>query len=257
MPAIRTVVIEDQPFARDHLVALLQQEGDVDVIGACATGAEAIDFVRTLKPDLVFLDLEMPDVDGFSVIDAVGRDQMPATIIVTAHDDRAVRAFDLPAFDYLLKPFGRERLQEALARARAHLMAARERDLTDRLLALAHDAAPITAEHGPERFVVKSAGRVLFVGVADIDWIESHGNYVRLHTGGRTHVVRETMASLEQRLDTSRFARIHRTRIVNLDRVRELRARGNGEYDVVLSEGTHFRVGRAFRQALHERLQKR
>jgi two-component system LytT family response regulator len=237
---------------------MLREEGDIDVIGACATGAEAIEAVRALKPDLVFLDLEMPDVDGFAVIDAIGRRQMPATIIVTAHEDRALRAFDLPAFDYLLKPFGRERLRDALVRARQHLTAKRERELAERLLALAHEAAPAALrEQSPERFIVRSGGRVLFVSISEIDWIESHGNYVRLHAGGRTHIVRETMVSLEQRLDPMRFARVHRTRIINLDRVRELRARGNGEYDVVLAEGTQFRVGRAFRQALHERLQRR
>jgi two-component system LytT family response regulator len=255
MPGIRTLVIEDQPLARDHLVSLLNDEPDVDVIAACDTGHAAVAAVRELQPDLVFLDLELPDIDGFDIIEAIGADRMPPTILVTAHADEAIRAFDLSAFDYLLKPFGRDRLREALGRARAHLETLRAREIGSRLLALAHEAPP-AREAGPARFLVKSGGRALFVNVADVDWIESSGNYVRLHAGGRVHLVRETMASLERRLEGAPFARIHRRRIVNLDRVQALRARGNGEYDVVLKSGTAFRVGRAFRQDLHERLRR-
>jgi two-component system LytT family response regulator len=255
MSGIRTLVIEDQALARDHLVSLLRDEPGIDVIAACETGRAAVAAVRDLQPDLVFLDLEMPDVDGFGVIEAIGVDRMPPTILVTAHAEGALRAFDLPAFDYLLKPFGRDRLREALGRARAHLDALRAREIGHRLLALARQAPPVQ-EPAPARVLVKSGGRALFVSLADVDWIESDGNYVRLHAAGRVHVVRETMANFEQRLAAARFARIHRRRIVNLDRVQALRARGNGEYDVVLSGGTAFRVGRAFRQELHERLQR-
>jgi two-component system LytT family response regulator len=255
MSGIRTLVIEDQPLARDHLVSLLRDEPGIDVIAACETGRAAVDAVRDLRPDLVFLDLEMPDIDGFGVIEAIGTDHMPPTILVTARAGDAVRAFDLSAFDYLLKPFGRDRLREALGRARAHLESLRARDIGSRLLALAEQVPP-AREPGPARFIVKSGGRALFVSLADVDWIESSGNYVRLHAAGRVHVVRETMASLERRLSGARFARIHRRRIVNLDRVQALRARGNGEYDVVLNGGDAFRVGRAFRQELHEKLQR-
>jgi two-component system LytT family response regulator len=255
MPGIRTLVIEDQPLARDHLVSLLKDEPDVDVIAACETGRAAVAAVRDLRPDLIFLDVELPDIDGFGIFETVGPDRMPPTILVTANASDAIRAFDLSAFDYLVKPFGRDRLREALGRARAHLETLRAQDIGNRLLALAQQAPPVR-ESGPARFIVKSGGRALFVNVSDVDWIESSGNYVRLHAAGRIHIVRETMASLERRLEGARFARIHRRRIVNLDHVQALRARGNGEYDVVLSGGTAFRVGRAFRQELHERLQR-
>jgi two-component system LytT family response regulator len=255
MPVIRTLVIEDQPLARDHLVSLLEDEPGIDVIAACETGGAAVAALRELRPDLVFLDLELPDMDGFEIIEVVGADRMPPTILVTTHADEAVRAFDLSALDYLLKPIHRDRLRDALARARSHLETILAREIGSRLLALAREAGPVR-EAGLTRFLVKSAGRALFVNVADVDWIESSGNYVRLHAGGRIHLVRETMASLEHRLAGAPFARIHRRRIVNLDRVQALRARGNGEYDVVLTGGTAFRVGRAFRQQLHDRLQR-
>ena len=254
MTSLRLVIVEHPAFASEGLSEVVAAEPWVEIAARCRTGREGIAAIRDMAPDLVLLDLEMPDVDGFEVIETIGPDAMPPTIVVTAHDDAALRAFELRAFDYLCKPFGSERLREALARARAHIELAREHDITRRVLALAQDLTP---EHGvPERFVVKSGGRVLFVALREIDWIESDGNYVHLHAAGRTHVVRETMASLEQRLLGQRFARVHRTRIVNLERVRELRARGNGEYSVVLADESRFRVGRAFRQELQEKLQR-
>jgi two-component system LytT family response regulator len=255
MSGIRTLVVEHRAASRDPLTELLRGEPDVQLIGACAGTREAVAAIRALKPDLVFIDVDAPEAAGAAIVDAIGAERMPPTIVVTAVHDGALRAFDLSAFDCLLRPFGRDRLKNALERARAHLHAVRERELGDRLVALAHDAAP-AHEPPPQRLVVKSGGRVLFVSIADVDWIESDGNYVRLHAGGRTHIVRETMASLGERLEARRFARIHRRRIVNLDKLRELRARGNGEYDVVLGDGTRLRVGRAFRQALQHTLEK-
>jgi two-component system LytT family response regulator len=249
---IRALIVEDEAMARDQLVGLLREEPDIEVVGACDSGPAAIAALRSTPVDLVFLDLEMPGMDGFGVMEAIGPDAMPPTIVVTAHDEYALKAFDVHAFDYLLKPFGRERLQEALERMRLYLGSEREGDLARRLLALTRDTRP--AEPQGARFLVKSGGRVLFVGFGEIDWIESSGNYVRLHAAGRMHVMRETMSSIEQRLAGRRFARVHRTRIVNLDRVAALHARGNGEYDVELRDGTKFPVGRAYREELEERL---
>jgi two-component system LytT family response regulator len=252
--SIRTVVVEDEVMARDQLVQFLRDEPDIELVAACDSGASAIAVLQSTAVDLVLLDLEMPGMSGFGVIEAIGPSSMPPTIVVTAHDEYALQAFDVHAFDYLLKPFGRDRLHEALERMRIHIGNARDGALARRLLALSREVqAP--EPHGA-RFLVKSAGRVLFVGFDEIDWIESNGNYVRLHAGGRTHVMRETMSSIEHRLGGRRFARVHRTRIVNLDRVTALNARGNGEYDVELRDGTKFPVGRAYREELEARLTK-
>ena len=253
MARIRTIVVEDQLTSREHLVSSLSAEPDVEVVAACGGGRDAIDAIRSSRPDLVFLDLDLPDLDGFRVIEEIGPESMPPTIFVTAFDEFAVKAFEVHAFDYLLKPFGRDRLHQALDRARQHLGSEREGELARRLMALVHDARPSrAAESG--RFLVKSGGRILFVPFSEIDAVEAHGNYVRIHAGPRAHVIRETMQSVEQRLLPQRFARVHRSRIVNLERVTELRARGNGEYELVLRDGTSFKVGRAYREALQERL---
>ena len=254
MSRIRTLVVEDQPIARDRLVELLQSEPDVEVVGAADTGLDAVDAIRRLNPDLVFLDLQIPELDGFGVIAELGH-AMPLTIFVTAHDEYALRAFDVHAFDYLLKPFGRERLQQALARARVHLTERREEQLARRLVSLVQDVGgprPL-----PDRLMVKSGGRVVFLLLEELDAAESEGNYVKLHTGARVHLVRETMASIEARLGFDRFCRIHRRWIVNLDRVRELHVRGNGEHELITHEGRTYRVGRAYRDAVQSRLQLR
>ena len=254
MARIRTLVVEDQPIARERLVELLQAEPDVEVIGAAETGLGAVDAIRRLTPDLVFLDLQIPDLDGFGVISEIGQ-TMPLTIFVTAYDEYALRAFAVHAFDYLLKPFGRERLQQALVRARARLAEGREEQLARRLVAMVQDVGgpkPL-----PDRLMVKSGGRVVFIALDELDAVESDGNYVRLHAGSRVHLVRETMASIEERLGQDRFCRVHRGWIVNLDRVRELHVRPNGEHELVTHEGRSYRVGRAYRESVQARLQLR
>ena len=254
MARIRTLVVEDQPIARERLVELLQAEPDVEVIGAADTGLGAVDAIRRLTPDLVFLDLQIPDLDGFGVISEIGH-TMPLTIFVTAYDEYALRAFDVHAFDYLLKPFGRDRLQQALSRARTRLAEGREEQLARRLVAMVQDVGgpkPL-----PDRLMVKSGGRVVFIALDELDAVESEGNYVRLHAGSRVHLVRETMASIEERLGQDRFCRVHRGWIVNLDRVRELHVRPNGEHELVTHEGRTYRVGRAYRESVQARLQLR
>ena len=234
---IRVLVADDQPMARERLVSLLAAEPGVEVSGTASTGEEAVDHIRQSSPDLVFLDLQMPGMDGFKVIEAIGVDRMPPTVFVTAYDEYAVRAFDVQALDYLLKPFGRQRFQSALERARRHLERERKGAMAERLAQLLRTGRP---PQGPEsaRLLIKSGGRVSFVDVDQIDWVEAEGNYVRLHAGDQIHMLRETMNRLIERIGPQRFFRIHRSRIVNITRVKELLIAGGGEYHVVLWNGT-------------------
>ncbi len=249
---IRTVVVEDQALARERMVEFLAVESDVEIVAECASGVEAITAIRELAPDLVLLDLQMPEMDGFGVVAEMGQ-SMPLTIFVTAYDAFALKAFDLHAFDYLLKPFGRERVQEAIGRARTHLNEAREEQLARRFVSLVEHARGGTPSVS-DRLMVKSGGRLVLLALDDLDAAESAGNYVRLHAAGLTHVIRETMAALESRLAADRFCRIHRGWIVNLSRVRELAARPGGDPELVMQDGTRYRVGRAYREAVEKAL---
>ena len=250
---IRTVIADDQPMARERLVSLLQEEPDVEVVASCASGKEAVHAIEAHRPDLVFLDMQMPELDGFGVIDAVGPARMPSVVFVTAYDEFALRAFDVHALDYLLKPFGRQRFQKALERAREQISRERAGELANRLVALVEDVRPI--RRAAERIVVRSGARVLFVEIHHIDWVEAEGNYVRLHVGDDSHLIRETMHKIEERLG-ERFARIHRSRIVNVARVNELRLVNNGEYEAVLRSGRALGVSRLYRDKIQERLKR-
>ncbi len=251
---MRVLVVDDQPLARDRLVSLLSAEPDVDIVGTASTGREAVDAIQTHSPDLVFLDLQMPELDGFEVIDAVGLDRMPATVFVTAYDEFAIRAFEVHALDYLLKPFGRSRFAAAIQRARVHLERERTGALADRLAALLDDLKNPRA-HG-ERLMVKSGGRVSFVPVEQIDWVEAEGNYTRLHVGAESYLQRETMLGIIKKLGEARFFRIHRSRIVNVERIKELRLAAGGDYEVILRTGERLPLSRLSREALQERLAK-
>ena len=251
-PRIRIVIADDEPLARERLRTLLAPESWAEIGAECQNAAEAVDAITRLKPDLVFLDVQMPGGTGFDVIDAVGAARMPLVIFVTAFDRYALRAFDVHALDYLLKPFDRERFQQALLRARQQLERKSTGDLERRLLELVQDLRP--APHKLERFVVKSGGRVFFVRADEIDWIEAAGNYVKLHVGGDAHLFRETMSALEARLDPDFFYRIHRSHIVNIERVKELQPWFNGEYVVFLRNGTRLTLSRGYREKLQERI---
>jgi two-component system, LytTR family, response regulator len=251
---IRTMVIDDEPVARERIVGLLQQEQDIELIGECTDGQQAINAIQQQSPDLVFLDVQMPGSDGFNVIQQVGADRMPAVVFVTAYDEYALRAFEVHAIDYLLKPFGRDRFQQTLRHAREHLERRRAGDLGKRLLALVQDLKP--EPQRLDRLVVKSGGRVFFLRTDQIDWIEAAGNYVRLHLSEDSHLFRETMNNMEARLDVRRFVRIHRSRIVNTERIKELQPWFNGEYVVVLQNGTRLTLSRGYREKLQERLGK-
>ncbi len=214
-----------------------------------------MDAVRRLHPDLVFLDLQMPECDGFGVIEAISPERMPATIFVTAYDEYAIRAFEVHALDYLLKPFGRTRFQKALARARVQLERERAGSLATQLVALVDQIRTPVRATG-QRVMVRAGGRVAFLDTAQIDWVEAEGNYVRLHAGTDSYLIRETMANLFTQLDEERFFRIHRSRIVNLGRIKELRLAAGGDYDVLLKNGERLGLSRLYKDALQERLAK-
>jgi two-component system LytT family response regulator len=249
---VRVLVADDEPLARERLRTLLAREDWVDLVGECPNGIEAIDAIARLQPDLVLLDVQMPGANGFEVIEAVGAERMPLVVFVTAYDRYALRAFDVHALDYLLKPFDRERFHEALARARQHLERRGTGDIERRLLELVQDLKPTAQKL--ERFVIKSGGRVFFVRAEEIDWIEAAGNYVKLHVGTDTHLFRETMNGVEAQLDPDLFYRIHRSHIVNIERVKELQPWFNGEYVVFLRSGTRLTLSRGYREKLQQRI---
>ena len=254
MNKIRTLVVDDEPMARERVLSLLQQEDDVEVVGECSDGTQALAAIQHQTPDLVFLDVQMPGLNGFGVIEAIGAEKMPTVIFVTAYDEYALKAFEVHALDYLLKPFGRDRFRETLKHARASLERRRAGDLGRRLLALVNDIKPEPTKL--DRLVVKSGGRVFFLRTEELDWIEAAGNYVRLHLGDESHLFRETMNRMETRLDPRRFVRIHRSRIVNSERIKELQPWFNGEYVVILRNGTRLPLSRGYRDKLQERLGK-
>ena len=249
---VRVLVADDEPLARDRLKTLIAREDWLDLVAECRDGAETIASIARLQPDLVFLDVQMPGATGFEVIDAIGPSKMPLVVFVTAFDQYALRAFEVHALDYLLKPFDRERFEQALTRARQQLDRRGNGDLERRLLELVQDLKP--AAHRLERFVIKSGGRVFFVRADEIDWIEAAGNYVKLHVGEETHLFRETMNALEAQLDADTFFRIHRSHIVNIERIKELQPWFNGEYVVFLRSGTRLTLSRGYREKLQERI---
>jgi len=242
---LRVLVVDDEPLARRGIHARLGRMADVEIVGECASGREAVDAIRGLSPDLVFLDVQMPGLDGFGVVEAVGAERMPVVVFVTAYDQHALRAFEARALDYLLKPIDDERFEQAVARARARVAERRESAVGRRLAAApAAPAAPL------ERILVRSGGRVLLVAADEVDWIEAAGDYLRLHVGPARHLLRETMGALEARLDPRRFVRIHRSTIVNVSRIRELQPYFNREYVVLLRDGTRLKLSRGYRERL-------
>lgn len=246
---VRVLIVDDEELARQRLQRLLAAEKDVEVIGEASDGVQAVESIRRLMPDLVFLDVQMPEVDGFAVLERLRPRPAPAIIFVTAHDDYALRAFDVHAVDYLRKPFDAARFKEAFARARQRLAgsgAADQARKIDALLAQVEAQPP----RSRERLMVRTDGRLYFVRIDDIDWIEAAGNYVKLHVGRDTHLMRETMMGIEKMLDPTRFLRIHRSAIVNLDRVREMQPWFSGEYTVILRDGTQLRLSRVYRERL-------
>ncbi len=249
---LRILIVDDEPLGRERIRTLLAGDPEVEIAGECADGRQAVEAIRTLKPDLIFLDVQMPEMDGFAVLESLDAEEIPATIFVTAYDRYAVKAFEVHAVDYLLKSFDRERFAAALARAKADLARGKKREIEPRLVSLLEAFEARKKYIG--RLVVKSGGRIIFLRVEEIHWIEAMDNYVRLHAGAQAHTVRETMQSLEGKLDPAKFARIHRSTIVNLDRVQDLRPLFHGDYAVRLRDGTELTLSRSYREKLPEPL---
>jgi two-component system, LytTR family, response regulator len=254
MQKIRTVIADDEPLARRGIRAHLNLEKDIEIVSECRNGREAVGAIEKHSPDLVFLDVQMPELDGFGVVEAVGVEKMPAVIFVTAYDRYALRAFEVHALDYLLKPFDGERFARAVQRARTQIERDSLGELSGRLRSLLADLESRPDQKPPHRLVIKSAGRISFVDVAEIDWVEAADNYVRLHAGRESHLLRETMNSLEKRLDPGQFLRVHRSRIVNIQKVKELRPLFRGEYDITLQDGTRLETGRGYRDRVQKLL---
>ena len=247
---LKVVVVEDQPLVRSHLVDLLNRMTGIEVVAACENGMVAAERIPALSPDLVLLDVQMPEMSGFDVIEAIGVDAMPPVIFVTAHDMYALKAFEVHALDYVLKPTSRAQLSEVIARARTRLGKVVPEELARHLSSLLSRPEVATAR---DRFAVRSGGRIFFVRHRDIDWVEACGNYAIVHIESVQHTIREPLTALEVRLGPD-FKRVHRSTIVNLRHVRELRSAGKGEYDVVLRDGELLRVTRRFRRGLEDAL---
>jgi two-component system LytT family response regulator len=255
--ALRVVIADDEPLARQHIADRLGHEENVEVAGTAADGVEAVEAIRRLKPDVVFLDVQMPGATGLDVVDTIGPEEMPATIFVTAFDRYALKAFDVAAVDYLVKPFDDERFSEAFRRARRAVEMNDVDRLTHQLATLlqAADGAETPAPHEYlDRITVEMRGQVRVVPVKHIDYITASGPYAELHAGGRTFAVRERMQTLAERLDPKVFMRVHRSVIVRLDRIDTMLRSPGGDYAVRLTDGTELSVSRARREALEQRL---
>ena len=247
MTTLRILIVDDEPLARRGVRARLDRAGGVEIVGECGSGADAVRAIDELRPDVVFLDVQMPELDGFGVVEAVGPEAMPVTVFVTAYDQHALRAFEARALDYLLKPIRDDRFEHALERARQRVAERRESALGRRVADVLSESAP--AAPAPDaRFLVERAGRVVVVPADTVEWVEAAGDYVVLHTRLDAHLLRETMARMEGRLDAERFVRIHRSTIVNVDRIGELRPGSNREYMVVLRDGTELKLSRSYRE---------
>jgi two-component system LytT family response regulator len=249
MSKIRTLVVDDEPIARARVVSLLKEEADIEVIGECANGRQAMTAIESSSPDLLFLDIQMPEVNGLDLARTIQSTGTPAVVFVTAYDEYALRAFEVHALDFLLKPFSAERFRSALGHAREQVSQRRKGATIPKA-----DAERRAVR--PNRLMIKSGGRIHFVRMADIDWCEAQGNYVRVHVGQQEHLVRDTMSHLESELDPQQFVRIHRSTIVNVDRIQEMQSSFNGEYVVLLRTGTRLTLSRGYREILQARLGK-
>jgi two-component system LytT family response regulator len=247
---IRTLIVDDEPLARERVKRFLKDERDIELLGECGNGADAIKTIREKEPDLVFLDIQMPEKNGFDVIKGIDGRNLPTIVFVTAYDQYALQAFEVHALDYLLKPFNRERFHRAVGRAKEQIDGRRRGELDERLTSLISSITP--EKKYLERLVVKSVGRVFFLKTSEIDWIEASGNYLKLHVGRDSHLIRETMNSIEAKLDPSQFMRIHRSTIVNIDRIKELHPMFRGDYSVILRDGSELALSRNYRERFLE-----
>jgi two-component system LytT family response regulator len=257
---LRTLIVDDEPLARAHLRSLLEADPDVVVAGECGDGAGAVAAITHGRPDLVLLDIQMPELDGFDVVGTVGVERMPLVIFVTAHDAHALEAFAVHAVDYLLKPVADDRLLAAVTRAK-RLAGASSHSRSAEVAALAALITDVTAARGtasadPPRFAIRGNGRVMLVPPSDIDWVEAMDNYVRVHVGPTTHTIRDTLTRVVRRLPPDMFLRVHRSAAINVGRVRELRTLAGTQHVVVLADGTRVAAGRRHRPAIRKLLRQ-
>lgn len=246
--SIRCLVVDDEPLGRDRIVALLKSIPEAEVIGTCSDGAEAVERIGELSPDLLFLDVQMPELDGFGVLAALSQQSRPEVIFVTAHDQYALKAFEVHAQDYLLKPFDADRFREAFARAAERINARRPNGVNAQLQALLEDMERQRTRK--TRIPIKADGRVMLLPVEEIDWVESSDNYVKIHANKTVYTVRQTLQNMEQSLSPTEFVRVHRGSLVNVSRIREIQPWFNGEYVVLLRDGTQVKTSRGYRGRL-------
>jgi two-component system LytT family response regulator len=248
----RVLIVDDEPLARKRIRRMLGGESDMTVVGECADGVSAVSAIHDLSPDLVFLDVQMPAMNGLDVIRALGPRRLPALVFVTAYDTYALQAFEADALDYLLKPFDPMRFRETLQRVRRRLGEPGGDEISEQIRRM---ASCIGAKSKYlQRLVVKTGDRALLLPIGEVDWLEAAGNYVCVHAGRQNHIIRESLSSLEARLDPERFVRIHRSTVINLDRIRELRPHWHGDYKLILQSGQVLPLSRRYRHALTEKL---
>jgi two-component system, LytTR family, response regulator len=247
MKKFRAIIVDDEPFARVGLKRALGRHEDVELVAECANGLEAVQAIEELRPELVLLDLQMPELDGFGVIEAVGVEKIPALVFTTAYDQFALKAFAAHALDYVLKPFDDERIDKALERAKRQIKKESLDNLSERLAALLEQPR---RDKYLERIVIKNSGRIFFLNVEEIDWIEAADNYVQLHVARESHLVHGTLSKLEGSLNPEKFVRVHRSTIMNLARVKEIRPLFHGEYSILLHDGTELTSSRTYRDRL-------
>jgi two-component system LytT family response regulator len=255
---MRALIVDDEPLARQRIRLLARDEADIQIVGECADGADALAAIERDVPDLLFLDVQMPEMDGFELLRKLPPDRLPLIIFTTAYDQHAVRAFEVHALDYLLKPFQPERFKAAVERARQHLTnkqaSSAARGLLDLLAARQNSSATLTAAHFLTRLTARTEDKMVVIKTAEIDSIESAGNYVAVNTGKETHILRETLNALEKQLDPEKFLRVSRSAIVNLDRVKELQPMFKGEHIIVLQNGKHVAITRGVLRELEQAL---
>ncbi len=247
---MRTVVADDEPLGRDKLRLLLNEERGVEVVAECQNGEETLNALKSYEPDLLLLDIRMPDMDGFQVLREIPVQKMPVVIFTTAYDQYAVRAFEAHALDYLLKPFDRERLHHAINRERAELITMRHREMTHRMLEFLEDRPGSSTAAKDRRLVLKTGGRVVFLNFEEIDWVEAAANYVKLNAGNQSYLLREGIGHVTDKLDPAQFIRIHRSTVVNVHKIKELQPVNSGEYIVVLKNGKELSCSRGYRLSL-------
>ncbi len=251
---IRVCIIDDEPIACRRIERLLKEDPEIEIIKVCNDGEDAVESIRTLHPDLIFLDIQMPEMDGFEVLQSLDSSNMPRVIFVTAFDRYAIQAFEVHALDYLLKPFDKKRFQEALERGKAQVSQDHEGSSNRELVALLKELK--VHQHYLDRLIIKSKGRVSFLKTDEIDWIEAQGKYVMIHAGQESHLIRDAMNNLESELDPKKFVRIHKSAIVNIDQIKELQPLFHGDFRVILRNSTELTISRRYREKVDELLGK-